>query len=152
MPRDLTTKEMVIDWLAPLVGGTTTERLLDLLEASEEEDPDGEWIASIILACRAMAAVARDGEAHAKDIWYKAYIGSVDDKTTEYLGTKLVIRNPTEPKKRRTEAKYVPNLDAMMEACPPHEFPELWTLIPAEDGWTKGSTGSVAVTLPKKAL
>ena len=47
---------------------------------------------------------------------------------------------PSLPK--TTPATYVPNAELMMEQFPPHEYPELWTLVPAKT--SKGRIGYVA--------
>ena len=71
----------------------------------------------------------RSAETYVKDRHYEATIGwslatykMVFDGITIY-GTIA----PSLPK--TTPATYVPNAEMMMEQFPPHEYPELWTLV-----------------------
>ena len=55
-------------------------------------------------------------------------------------GVQFTTVAPSLPK--TTPATYVPNAELMMAQFPPHEYPELWTLVPAKT--SKGRIGYVA--------
>ena len=136
--KERTPEEMIRQFLP----GATLEPLLNLLamarDGGDEFSPEQE--VELIKIGKALQAAGAAMEVAPKDRWYDVYIGSLSDKTQWLQGCKVTLVSPSEPKTTTTPAHYDVNADALMEVCPPHEYPQFYTFVPA----------ATETTVPKK--
>ena len=111
-------------------------QLTDARDGVEIPDYDGKLIKLSMIH----GAVQRGLEAGVKDRHYEATIGVIGENKMVFDGVQFTTVAPSLPK--TTPATYVPNAELMMGQFPPHEYPELWTLVPAKT--SKGRIGYVA--------
>ena len=130
------------DMLRQFIPGSTLEPLLNLLamarDGGDEFDPEQE--VELIKIGKTLQAAGAAMESAPKDRWYDVYIGILDCKTQFLRGCKVTVVDPSEPKTTTEPAHYKLKADAVFEICPPHEYPDLYTLIPS----------STTTTAPKK--
>ena len=127
--KERTPEEM----LRQFIPGATLEPLLNLLamarDGGDEFDPEQE--VELIKIGKTLQAAGAAMESAPKDRWYDVYIGILDCKTQFLRGCKVTVVDPSEPKTTFEPAHYELKADAVFEICPPHEYPDLYTLIPA---------------------
>ena len=109
---------------------------VELIAHSGTADSDGKLIKLAMIH----SALGKGIETAVKDRHYEATIGILGENRLILDGIQFTTVAPSLPK--TTPATYVPNADMMMEQFPPHEYPELWTLVPAKT--SKGRIGYVA--------
>ena len=122
--------------------GDDTEHLLYQLADARQGLDTGppEYDGKLIKLAMIHSALGKGIETAVKDRHYEATIGVIGENRQVFDGIQFTTIAPSLPK--TTPATYVPNVELMMEQFPPHEYPELWTLVPAKTG--KGRIGYVA--------
>ena len=121
--------------------GDDIEHLLNqLADAREGVEDMPEHDGRLIKLSMIHGAMQRGLETGVKDRHYEATIGVIGENKMVFDGVQFTTIAPSLPK--TTPATYVPNAELMMEQFPPHEYPELWTLVPAKT--SKGRIGYVA--------
>ena len=120
--------------------GDQLETFLDFLALARTGTDSSEDDGEMIKLAKVYGAVATGIEAGVKDRHYEATVGIIGENRMLIGGVQFTTIAPSQPK--TTPALYVPNADLMMEQFPPHEYPDLWTLVPAKT--SKGRIGYVA--------
>lgn len=139
--------QTVTDYMAIYLDGGTLEKLSSALVDAEQgtDDPlDDIRLLRLAIGAQTLGAVL---EQRVKDRLYEQMVGVVDDRTREGLGIKATCIPPSTPKTVTTPAYYEPNLEALEEVVPPHEYPALWTHIPRSVETKGGSKGTIRVEL-----
>ena len=124
------------DWFI----GTDIEHLLNQLADAREGSDYADYDGKLIKLSMIHSALGKAIETAVKDRHYEATIGVIGESRQVFDGVQFTTVAPSLPK--TTPATYVPNAEMMMEQFPPHEYPELWTLVPAKT--SKGRIGYVA--------
>ena len=120
-------------------GNEIEEFLYELIDAREGNSIPG-WDGTLIKKAMIYGAMQRGLETGVKDRHYEATVGVIGENRIVLDGVQFTTIAPSQPK--TTPATYVPNAELMMEQFPPHEYPDLWTLVPAKT--SKGRIGYVA--------
>ena len=120
--------------------GDDIERMLFKLADAREGFDESGYDGKLIKLSMIHSALGKGIEAAVKDRHYEATIGVIGENKMVFDGIQFTTIAPSLPK--TTPATYVPNAELMMEQFPPHEYPELWTLVPAKT--SKGRIGYVA--------
>ena len=120
--------------------GDDIEHLLNQMADAREGFDDSEYDGRLIKLSMIHGAMQRGLETYVKDRHYEATIGVIGENRMVFDGVQFTTVAPSLPK--TTPATYVPNAELMMSQFPPHEYPELWTLVPAKT--SKGRIGYVA--------
>ena len=115
-------------------------RLADAREGFDESGYDGKLIKLSMIH----SALGKGIETAVKDRHYEATIGVIGANNMVFDGVQFTTNAPIEPKTTTEDAHYVPNAAFLMEQFPPHDYPDLWTLVPASSSTTKGRIGYVA--------
>ena len=133
--------EDIIRALAPgVMSGAQMEVLLGLVRRAEDGTDDTSDDGSFIKLAMVHGAASKGIETAVKDRHYEATIGIIGENRLVLDGIQFTTIAPSLPK--TTPATYVPNAELLMSQFPPHEYPELWTLVPAKT--SKGRIGYVA--------
>ena len=135
LPEDII-REFGPDWFTGEEIEHMLYQLADAREGIEGIDHDG----SMFKLSMIYSALGKGIEGGVKDRHYLATVGVIGDNRMVFDGVQFTTIGPSQPK--TTPATYVPNAEAMMEALPPHEYPDLWTLVPAKT--SNGRKGYVA--------
>ena len=93
--------------------------------------------------------LAAQWEADIKAVWLDAYLRGEVYKTEEVNGVKIQCTDAGDPKTTVIEAHYVPNVEELEAAYPPHVAPQIWIHVPRSETTTPGKKAGVSVTLPK---
>ena len=138
--------EDIIRALGPVwMTGNELEHLLyQLKDAQEGVEGMPEHDGRLIKLSMIHGAMQRGLESGVKDRHYEATIGVIGANNMVFDGVQFITNAPIEPKTTTEDAHYVPNAAFLMDQFPPHDYPDLWTLVPASSSTTKGRIGYVA--------
>ena len=134
-PEDII-REFGPDWYT----GDQIEHLLDQLADARESVNVIDYDGKLIKLSMIHGAMQRGLETSVKDRHYQATIGLIGENKQVFDGVQFTTIAPGTPK--TTPATYVPNAEFLMQQFPPHEYPDLWTLVPAKT--SKPRVGYVA--------